>query len=189
MFAIINTNQLRKRVLKDTYLLMRSIGYIAGERVPIQSVDVGKYIGKFSIMYNGKVFTCTILGSDMSNHTPKHDLRLYDLNARRLDYLLSLLPTDIQDFIAHPLTVGDHEAAACGLGYIRDEDPETPYYPYADYGVIPMTNKTDLIDEVNVIDVIPTETNHGELDMYIFFEKTKLVSTKRAVQSAGSETI
>ena len=178
MFAIINTNQLRKRVPKDTYLLMRSIDYIKGEQVPIQAVDDGEYVGKFSIMYNGKVFTYTVLGSDMSNHTPNHDLKLRDRNAIRLDYLLSLLPTDIQDFIAHPLSVGDHEAAACGLGYIRDEDPNPPYHPYDDYGVIPMTNKTDLIDEVNVIDVIPTETNHGELDMYIFFEKTKLVSTK-----------
>ena len=189
MFAIINTNQLRKRVLKDTYLLMRSNAYFAGELVQIQAVDDGKYVGKFSIMYNGKVFTYTVLSSDMLNHTPKHDLKLWDRNARILDYLLSLLPTDIQDFIAHPLSVGDHEAAACGLGYIRDEDPNTPYSPYDDYGVIPMTNKTDLIDEVNVLDVIPTETNNGELDMYIFFEKKKLVSTKRAVQSTGSETI
>ena len=188
MFAIINTNQLRKRVTKDTYLLMRDVGYIAGEQVGIYAVDGGKYVGKFSIMYNGKVFTYTVLGSDMSKHTPKHDLELRDINARRLDYLLSLLPTDIQDFIAHPLSVGDHEAAACGLGYIRDEDPRPPYNPYADYGVIPMTNKTDLIDEVNVLDVIPTKTNHGELDMYIFFEKKKLVSTKRAVQSTGSKT-
>ena len=186
MFAIINTNQLRKRVPKDTYLYMRSSGYFAGEYILIQSVEDGDYIGKFSIMYNGKVFTYTVIGSDMLNHTPKHDLKLHNESARNLDYLLSLLPTDIQDFIAHPLSVGDHEAAACGLGYIRDEDPETPYYnPVANYGVIPMTNKTDLIDEVNVLDVIPTETNHGELDMYIFFEKTKLVSTKRAVQSTG----
>ena len=189
MFAIINTNQLRKRVPKDTYLYMREIGLIKDNIVHIQDVDGGEYVGKFSIMYNGKVFTYTVIGSDMSNHTPNHDLKLWDENARRLDYLLSLLPTDIQDFIAHPLSVGDHEAAACGLGYIRDEDPNTPYPPYADYGVIPMTNKTDLIDEVNVIDVIPTETNDGELDMYIFFEKTKLVSTKRAVQSTGSKTI
>ena len=189
MFAIINTNQLRKRVPKDTYLLMRSTSHSAGEQVSIQAVDDGEYVGKFSIMYNGKVFTYTVLGSDMSKHTPKHDLKLGDRNAIRLDYLLSLLPTDIQDFIAHPLTVGDHEAAACGLGYIRDEDPKTPYSPYGDYGVIPMTNKTDLINEVNVLEVIPTETNHGELDMYIFFEKRKLVSTKRAVQSTGSKTI
>ena len=168
---------------------MRSAGYIAGELVPLQAVADGEYVGKFSIMYNGKVFTYTVLGSDMSNHTPNHGLKLPDRNAKRLDYLLSLLPTDIQDFIAHPLSVGDHEAAACGLGYIRDEDPNTPYSPYGDYGVIPMTNKTDLINEVNVLDVIPTETNHGELDMCIFFKKTKLVSTKRAVQSTGSKTI
>ena len=180
MFAIINTNQLRKRV-KDTYLLMRSAGYIAGERVSIQAVDDGEYVGRFGIRYNGKLYTYTVLGSDMLNHTPKHDLKLPDMNARRLDYLLSLLPTDIQDFIAHPLSVGDHEAAGCGLGYIRDEDPENPYSPYDEYGVIPMTNKTDLIDEVNVLDVIPIEASHGEIDMYIFFEKTKLVSTKRAV--------
>lgn len=189
MFAIINTNQLRKRVSKDMYLLMRNVGHIAGEQVMIHAVEDGEYVGKFSVRYNGKVFTYTVLGSDMFNHTPKHDLKLLDGNARRLDYLLSLLPTDIQDFIAHPLSVGDHEAAACGLGYIRAEDQTTPYSPYAGYAVIPMTNKTDLIDEVNVLDVIPTETNHGELDMYIFFEKTKLVSTKRAVQSTGSKTI
>ena len=188
MFAIINTNQLRKRVPKDTYLLMRSDSYIAGEYVSIQAVEDGEYVGKFSIRYNGKVFTYTVLGSDMFNHKPNHNLKLPDSNARRLDYLLSLLPTDIQDFIAHPLSVGDHEAAACGLGYIRGEDPKTPYYP-RNYGVIPMTNKTDLIDEVNVLDVIPTETNRGELDMYIFFEKKKLVSTKRAVQSTGSKTV
>ena len=70
MFAIINTNQLRKRVLKDTYLLMRSNAYFAGELVQIQAVDDGEYVGKFSIMYNGKVFTYTVLGSDMSKHTP-----------------------------------------------------------------------------------------------------------------------
>ena len=188
MFAIINTSQLRKRV-KDTYLYMRSDGYFTGERIPIQYVDDGRYIGKFSIRYNNKVFTYTVLGSDMIKHTPKHSLKLSDRNAKRLDYLLSLLPTDIQDFIAHPLSVGDHEAAACGLGYIKEEDPKTPYPPYMDYAVIPMTNKTDVIDEVNVLDVIPTETNHGELDMYRFFVKTRLISTKRAVQSTESKTI
>ena len=97
MFAIINTNQLRKRVTKDTYLYMRSSAYTTGELISIHSVGDGEYIGKFSIMYNGKVFTYTVLGSDMSNHTPKHSLKLGDSHAKRLDYLLSLLPTDIQD--------------------------------------------------------------------------------------------